>query len=1623
MKSLSAYIITSGTNRFNTFLTFLQKLPQKITVQVSSRFSKEKIARANLLFVDESTARKYCREITEIKSETGLFPVILLASENFDPESETLPGCIDDVVMPSFVPSLWERRLQSYTALYVKGKKQFSTNGEEYKSLFRENHSIMLLIDPGSGKIVDANKAACNFYGYHYHQLTQMTIHQLNTLPKEKVKQEMIKARTGQKDHFIFSHKLANGQVKTVEVYSGKVKHRGKILLYSVIHDITGAETTRKALKEQEENYRQIIENAPDIIVLIDPSGIIKYVNRRIYEYGKYQPEEIIGRPVTQFIPPEDHARVKEAVQRVFESNRETNFFSTSLLLRNGKKLPILTKGILLKFGGEVLNMTVIRDISPIKEVENRLKESKETFENIFNNRSVAIYIQDQNGVFLDINRAALMQYGYHDKKSLIGKTPDFVVAKGKTRLSDIKKYLQAAFEGKPQHFEFWAKRSDGTVFPKLVQIEKGTWFGKPVLYNFSFDITERKKTEEALQDSEEKFNAIFNSSPSPAHLVNRKFEIVLANKKLLALTGKTLKEVTGKKCYAVFQQKDDVCENCAVQQVFEKGDPASTEGCLITSEGETRYYNTLAYPIRDNRGNIRYAVESTLDITEAKKTAEKLKQSEENYRLLFEKAPFGIFIVHPNGTILDANPVLLKIVGSPSLEATKKINVKDFPLLVQAGYVEYFQQCLSTGKIIRFKTDYTSKWGKSFVAESTFVPLKDKKGNIQKVYTILRDITDQERVEQQLKESENKYRSLAETSSDLILTFDINGKFTYLNPALEKITGYKPEEVMEKPFWDFIAPEYVTSTIEKFKRGLQGEHIPLYEIELLHKTGKRVPVELNVTSLYDAQGKVTGRIVVARDITERKAAAKALKESELRLKRFSQITTEGIIFHKDGSIFDANQAILRMLGYTLEDLIGQHIVKKLALPKYYPMIDEHLRKDYSEPYDIEIYKKDGSILPVEVAGVNYTDNMGKTFRASVFRDISRRIRMEKALRESENKYRSLAETSIDMILTYDLEGNITYVNPAVKNIFGYDPDEITGKKFTDFVVTKDVEKAVENFIKGKSGYSVPLYELEIKHKNGKSIPVEINPTSLHDAEGNIIGRLTIVRDITARKKAEQNLRLLAKALNAAANAVIITDATGTIEWINQAFTTLTGYSKEEAIGKHSKDLIESNQQDQAFFDELNRIVLSGKVWKGEIIDKRKDGTLYVVEEIITPVTNARGEVEHLIGIMTDITERKEAERELLAAKEAAEEASRLKSAFLANMNHEIRTPMNAIMGFSNLMLETVDEQVRENYARIINNSAEQLLKLIDDVIYLSRLQSEKLPLKKIVFHPADIVREIYEMFSLPHMKKNLEIKLSIPEQAGQILMKADDYKIKQILTNFVSNALKYTPEGSVEIGFKTEGKDLLFFVKDTGIGIPEEEQKHIFEAFYRGEEAVSSAIRGTGLGLNIAKELVELMGGTIGVKSQPGKGSCFFFSLPCDLAETTTPPQKKPKKSPAKLKNMDVLIVEDDETNYLYFNAVLKNVVHKTDRARNGQEAVEKVHHRPYHLILMDIKMPVMDGYEATRRMKKYNPSLPVIATTAYATQEEKEKAIAAGCDEYLSKPVKKQTLLALLEKYGGRK
>ncbi|MCK9414109.1 MAG: ATP-binding protein [Prolixibacteraceae bacterium] len=382
------------------------------------------------------------------------------------------------------------------------------------------------------------------------------------------------------------------------------------------------------------------------------------------------------------------------------------------------------------------------------------------------------------------------------------------------------------------------------------------------------------------------------------------------------------------------------------------------------------------------------------------------------------------------------------------------------------------------------------------------------------------------------------------------------------------------------------------------------------------------------------------------------------------------------------------------------------------------------------------------------------------------------------------------------------------------------------------------------------------------------------------------------------------------------------------------------------------------------------------------------------------------------------MTDRKLHECQLKASQVNAEESNREKSAFMVSMNHEIRTPMNAIMGFSDLIMEAEGDE-KKQFATIIQKCSRQLLSLLDDVLCLSRLHGEKLPIDNIRFKPAELVTDVYRMFNLPHIKKELDIALSIPMQYEDLVMLSDANKIRQVITNLVANAVKYTIEGSVTLGFELQDELVEFYVTDTGIGIPEKEQERIFESFYRSEQAISSAIEGTGLGLSIAKELVELMGGVIGVSSRLNMGSHFFFLIPLEKSGKMNTGKPLLQMQHKQLKDFTILVAEDELVSYQYIEILLKGKVKRIDHATNGKEAVEFAIKNSYNLILMDLKMPVMGGLEAAKILKQQFPAVPIIAQTAYSSTEVKERALKSGCVDILTKPFKRRELIEMINRY----
>lgn len=489
-----------------------------------------------------------------------------------------------------------------------------------------------------------------------------------------------------------------------------------------------------------------------------------------------------------------------------------------------------------------------------------------------------------------------------------------------------------------------------------------------------------------------------------------------------------------------------------------------------------------------------------------------------------------------------------------------------------------------------------------------------------------------------------------------------------------------------------------------------------------------------------------------------------------------------------------------------------------------------------------------------------------------------------------------------------------------------------------------------------------------------------------------------------------------------------VIDEQGSILYANDAFLDMLAVPSIDDIQKQSIFLwIQSDFRD-AFKNFINEVVDSGSNNNFEFTLSATDRKKIEISQSATKETGPDG--VHIYILAKDVTAMHATSKRMKEAKDKAEESNRLKTAFLANLSHEVRTPMNAIMGFSELLLsENIPPSHKEKYINYINNSGAVLLNLIDDIIDIAKMQAGQLAIKKIKCDLSTLIYDLYSSYvQLTKSQKGDAVKLNCvnPDTHNQIKFNTDPLRLRQIFTNLLSHSLKYTDSGTISFGYNYHdvlaGKQLQFFVHDTGIGLSGDNKQLVFDRFYKVEDDNLKFYRGAGLGLTISKNLVSLLGGEIWAESEPGKGSKFYFQFPIEDVVITND-QKQ-----ATLKELDytvlsgktVLVAEDEDINFIYIDELLKkhgvNIIH----ARNGKEAVDLyVANKQIDLVLMDIKMPIMDGYEATRIIKEKKTNVPIIAQTAYALAGEKDKIIEAGCDDYLSKPIKPVSLFKLLTQY----
>jgi PAS domain S-box-containing protein len=757
------------------------------------------------------------------------------------------------------------------------------------------------------------------------------------------------------------------------------------------------------------------------------------------------------------------------------------------------------------------------------------------------------------------------------------------------------------------------------------------------------------------------------------------------------------------------------------------------------------------------------------------------------------------------------------------------------------------------------------------------------------------------------------------------------------------------------------------------------------------------------------------------------------LRNSEERLRTVFQNSPDAILIQNEtGQILDANRTACSFHRMEHGALIGRSGFDLIA-----PRSRETVQRDYALWFDGSLRRceyaavdGDGREVQMEVIGAPLRFE-GTRAVLLMLRDMTERKQAEQALKESERRYRGLVEAQNNFILRTDTEGRFTFVNEAFCRFVGHASGELIGRDIRSYIYPDDIAipgNVIEALVYGHER----MVSVEHRMRTMTSVAwVQWESIAVYDGAGNVVEIQSVGHDETERRRvqealqeSERRLRFLFEEIpNIAVQGYNSTREA--IFW-NRASEKLYGYSKKVALGRRIEELVLPPDRRTEMVRDYDNWARTGQpVPSGEMMKHAADGRKVPVYCCQLATLNQHGAREMYV-IDVDLSELQRANDELLVAKENAERANRAKSEFLANMSHEIRTPMNGVMGMTHLLLETDLTAEQRDSIQTVMDCTQELMRIIDELLDISRIEAGEVRLQPEPFNVRETVEKVVLLFADRALRKGVEILVDIAANVPQRLM-GDSGRVRQIIINLVGNALKFTPSGKIWIRMGADridsGWNLSIEVQDTGIGMAPELQGRIFEKFIQGDSSSKREYGGTGLGLAISRQLVRLMGGEIGVESEPTKGTLFRFNLHLGDVPPEEPAATASAMTPeVVLIRASLLLVEDNLVNQKVALAMLRKLGCTVTVASNGVQALEQVARHRFDLIFMDCQMPVMDGFEATgaiRRMDSDVRDTPIVAMTAHALKEDRQRCIDAGMNDYLSKPVHREALVSVLKKY----
>ena len=1128
-----------------------------------------------------------------------------------------------------------------------------------------------------------------------------------------------------------------------------------------------------------------------------------------------------------------------------------------------------------------------------------------------------------------------------------------------------------------------------------------------------------------------------------------------------------------------------DELEN-QIRQVLQKGH-IQIESVHVTKTGE-------AFPVEVSARCITideklYVQSIVRDITNRKKYEQAILEREDNLRITLESIGDAVIVTDKNGRITRLNKVAESLTGWTFSEALNK-PVSEVLILKNArngqSIPELFNRVLNEKRIVEIDeyTELVARDGSIRLIADSFAPIPDKDGNIIGSVIVLRDVSEKRKKEIVLKESEEKFRLLAESSPVAIMIYQ-GERWVYTNPGASLITGYSREELLEMNYWDVVHPDDRQLIKDRGIARQKGEEVlQRYQFRIISKNGSVRWVDLSGAMIL-FEDKPAGLISVM-DVTEQKENMLKIAERESHLSSIFKAAPVGIGLVVGRVFHDVNDRVCEITGYAYQELIGNSAEMLYASKDEYDFVGKEKYRQIEEAgigeVETQWVRKDGNICDIQLRSVALDpSDKSKGFMFTA-QDITDRKKAEQSIIESQRTLSTLM-SNLQGIVYRCLnvpDWSMIFLSEGFRTLTGFDTNDFSGsgkRKYIELIHPDDKEmvwQVVQSALEKNLSYEL---EFRILNARGEYFWAWEKGRGVYNADGSIRFLEGFISDINWRKRNEKIQQVvfnIANAVNhtgtlAELSKFIREELSGVIDTKNffialsdqekdtisllfftdqndsfqefPAGKTLTGY----VIRNNIPLLLEQEDIEQMAAEktiEINGTV--SKSWLGVPL-KIKDRVIgaVVIQNYDNYNAYSLNDLEIMKFVSNQIAlsiERKRTEDELRHAKEKAVEADKLKSAFLANMSHEIRTPMNAIIGFSDLLADPgLKEDDKINFLNIIQNNGSVLLNLIDDIIDMAKLEAGQVRILKQTVNINEILDELFNYFNeFRHKMGKSDIELRFPQyRLKDVELITDALRFRQIISNLLNNALKFTDAGFVELGYTFDLPQsappavpefpMIFYVKDTGVGIPEDKLQLVFDRFRQAYDSHSRIFGGTGLGLTISRNLSELLGGKLWVESKVDQGTTFYLALP------SAGNNQEAKSAQSLLQESDsydfageglrILIAEDDTSSAFFLKRTLAKTGAEILTAANGFEAIEICRENPdIDLVFMDVRMPGMGGYEATKTIKEIYPNLPVIAQTAYAMPEEVERSKLNGCDDHITKPLRSSDVVAVLRKYTKR-